>query len=41
MTQASEALKAEFKSITGIDANDVITSQSKLDQLISNGLVTQ
>ena len=41
MTEASEALRAEFKSITGIDANDVITSQSKLDQLIKNNLVTQ
>ena len=41
MTEAGEALRAEFKSITGTDANDVITSQSKLDQLISNGLVTQ
>ena len=41
MTEAGEALRAEFKSITGTDANDVITSQTKLDQLISNGLVTQ
>ena len=41
MTEASEALKAEFKTITGQDADAVTSSQSKLDQLISNGLVTQ
>jgi hypothetical protein len=41
MTQATNALKAEFKSITGQDADAVSSSQSKLDQLISNGLVAQ
>ena len=41
MTEASLALKQEFKTITGQDADAVTSSQSKLDQLISNGLVTQ
>tara|TARA_R100000781_G_scaffold35747_1_gene25444 strand:- start:2565 stop:3974 length:1410 start_codon:yes stop_codon:yes gene_type:complete len=39
MTEASNALKAEFKSITGQDADAVSSSQSKLDKLIQNGLV--
>jgi len=41
MTEASLALKQEFKTITGQDADAVTSSQSKLDQLISNGLVTK
>ena len=41
MTEASKALKAEFKSITGQDADATSTSKTKLDQLIKNGLVTQ
>ena len=41
MTEASLALKDEFKTITGQDADAVTNSQSKIDQLISNGLVTQ
>tara|TARA_R100000908_G_C3743058_1_gene139089 strand:- start:46 stop:1503 length:1458 start_codon:yes stop_codon:yes gene_type:complete len=40
MTEASKALKAEFKSITGQDADAVSSSASPLDNLIKNGLVT-
>jgi len=40
MIEAGAALRAEFKTITGQDADAVSSSASPLDNLIKNGLVT-